>query len=153
MSLNLNRTVKIYIPIFFLICTVTASLMSLPFGKLADRLKRKSVLILSYSLFGLMCFMSILVQSFLGLVFVFVLYGLHKAAIDPVQRTFISELSPVKYRASTLGAFQMIIGLCALPASIIAGLLIDNFSFHAPFYFSLGLTIVSIILMFFVKER
>jgi MFS family permease len=141
------------VPIFFLISTVTTSLMSLPFGKLADKLNRKTVLILSYLLFGLTCLGSILVRSFLGLVSLFVLYGLHKAAIDPVQRTFVSELSPVKYRASTLGAFQMIVGLCALPASIVAGLLIDNCGFHASFYFSLGLTAISILLMFFVKEN
>lgn len=127
--------------------------MSLPFGKLADKLTRKTVLTISYLLFGLTCLGSILVQSFLGLVFVFVLYGLHKAAIDPVQRTFVSELCPVKYRASTIGAFQMLVGLCALPASVIAGLLIDNFGFHAPFYFSLGLTAISVLLMFFVKEK
>ncbi len=142
-----------FIPVFFLISTITASLMSLPFGKLADKLTRKTVLTISYLLFGLTCLESILVQSFLGLVFVFVLYGLHKAAIDPVQRTFVSELCPVKYRASTIGAFQMIVGLFALPASVIAGLLIDNFGFHAPFYFSLGLTAISVLLMFFVKER
>lgn len=141
------------IPLFFLISTVTASLMSMPFGVFADKLKRKTVLIAAYVLFGLMCLVSIFVQSFLWLVVVFILYGLHKAALDPVQRTFVSELSPIKYRASTIGAFQMIIGLCALPASIIAGLLIDHLGFHASFYFSLGLTIISVLLLFFVKER
>jgi len=75
------------------------------------------------------------------------------AAIDPVQRTFVSELSPVTYRASTIGASQMIVGLWALPASVIAGLLIDSFGFHAPFYFSLGLTAISVLLMLFVKEK
>jgi MFS family permease len=142
-----------FVPVLYLVFTVTASVMSLPFGKLADKLKRKTVLLVSYFLFGFMCLGFILIKSYLGLVLMFVLYGLHKAALDPVQRTFVSELSPVKYRASTLGAFQMIVGLCALPASIIAGLLWVNFGMFAPFYFSSGLTTVSIILMCFVKEK
>ncbi len=132
--------------------TAVASIMSFPFGKLADKLKRKTVLILSYVLFGLMCFGFIYVKTYLGIIMLFAAYGLHKAAIDPVQRTLVSELSPAEYRASTLGAFQMVTGLCALPASLLAGLLWVNFEKFAPFYFSLSLTALATILMLFVKE-
>ena len=138
--------------LLYLEFTAVASVMSLPFGKLADKLKRKTVLILSYFLFGLMCFGFIFVKSYLGIITLFVVYGLHKAAIDPVQRTLVSELSPLKYRASTLGAFQMVTGLCALPASLLAGLLWVNFGKSVPFYFSLSLTVLAIILMLFIEE-
>jgi len=141
-----------FIPVLYLVFTAVASLMSLPFGKLTDKLKRKTVLILSYLLFGLMCLGFIYVKSYWGIIILFVLYGLHKAAIEPVQRTFVSELSPTRYRASTLGAFQMVTGLCALPASLIAGLLWVNFGMFSPFYFSLGLTSLTAFLMIFVKE-
>lgn len=138
--------------LLYLEFTAVASLMSLPFGKLADKLKRRTVLILSYLLFGLMCFGFIYAKSYLGIIMLFAVYGLHKAAIDPVQRTLVSELSPLKYRASTLGAFQMVTGLCALPASLLAGLLWVNLGKSAPFYFSLSLTALVTILMLFVKE-
>lgn len=138
--------------LLYLEFTAIASLMSLPFGKLADKLKRKTVLILSYFLFGLMCFGFIFVKSYLGIIVLFAVYGLHKAAIDPVQRTLVSELSPLKYRASTLGAFQMVTGLCALPASLLAGLLWVNFGKSVPFYFSLSLTALATILMLFIEE-
>jgi MFS family permease len=140
------------IPIFYLAFIGTASFMSLPFGKLSDRLKRKTVLMISYFLFGLMCFIFIFVKSNLGIILSFILYGLHKAGMVPVQRAFVSELSPKKYRASVLGGFQMIVGLCALPASVIAGFLWVSFGMFAPFYFSLCLTILTMILMLFVKE-
>jgi MFS family permease len=142
-----------FIQVLYLIFTITAFLISLPFGKLADKISRKFVLILSYSLWGVLCLGFILTQTYIGTVLLFVLYGLHLGAIQPVQRTFVSELSPVEYRASMLGAFQMVIGLCALPASVIAGLLWDSFDKFAPFYFSLGLTILAIALMLFVKEQ
>ena len=60
---------------------------------------------------------------------------------------------PPAFRASCLGGFQMIIGLCALPASLIAGLLWEGFGPSAPFYFSLGLTLVAGFLLVFVRER
>ena len=142
-----------HIPVLYLVFTAVASLMSLPFGKLADKLSRKAVLVLSYFFWGLTCLGFIYIKSYMGVVLLFVLYGLHKAAMEPVQRTFVSELSPTRYRASVLGAFQMIVGLCALPASLIAGLLWSNFEMITPFYFSLALTGLAVALMFFVKEQ
>jgi MFS family permease len=94
----------------------------------------------------------IYVTSLVGVAFLFVVYGLHKGAIEPVQRAFVSELSPLDYRASTLGTFQMVVGLCALPASLIAGFLWISLGRLAPFYFSLSLTVPAIVLMLFVKE-
>jgi len=141
-----------FIPVLYLVFTGVASLFSFPFGKLADRLNRKVVLILSYSFWGLVCLGSIYVKSHVGIVSLFALYGLHRAALEPVQRVFVSELSPIKHRASMLGAFQMVVGLCALPASVIAGFLWTGFGKFTPFYVSLVLTSLTIVLMLFVKE-
>jgi len=141
-----------FIPVLYLVFTGVASLFSLPFGKLADRLTRKFVLVLSYLFWGLVCLGFVYVESYVNIVFLFALYGLHRAALEPVQRTFVSELSPPKYRASMLGTFQMIVGLCALPASVIAGFLWISFGKFTPFYVSLVLTSLTIVLMLFVKE-
>ena len=142
-----------FVPVLYLVFTAVAALFSLPFGKLSDKIGRKSVLILSYSFWGLVCLSFIFIQSYLSIILTFVLYGLHLGALHPVQKTFVSELAPTEYRASTLGEFQMVIGLCALPASLIAGILWDKISLFTPFYFSLGLTILSITMLMFVKEK
>jgi len=142
-----------FIPILYLVFTAVASLVSLPFGKLADKLGRKKVLILAYIFWGLVCFGFIYVTSLMGVAFLFVLYGLHRGSIEPAQRAFVSELSPIDYRASMLGTFQMVVGLCALPASLIAGVLWMSLGKLAPFYLSLSLTVPAIVLMLFVKEK
>jgi MFS family permease len=141
-----------FIPMLYLLFTAVASVMSLPFGKLADKVGRRAVLVLSYTLFGVMCLGFVYVGSFEGVIGLFVLYGLHRAAAEPVQRAFVSELSPLRYRASILGVFQLIVGLCALPASLIAGVLWETFAKFAPFVFSLSLTLLAIVLTGFVKE-
>ena len=144
---------KAFVPVFYLIFTAVASLLSLPFGKLADIVGRKSILILSYVIWALMCVGFILFESLAGIALLFVLYGLHKAAIEPVQRTLVSELSPERYRASMLGTFQLVVGVCALPASVIAGFLWVNLRKLVPFTFSLALAIVATVLLLFVRER
>jgi len=139
--------------LFYLIFTVAASVMSFPFGWLADKVGRRAVLILSFVFWGLVCLGFTYANSLLFFGLLFVVYGLHKAAIEPVQKALVSELSPVDYRASTLGAFQMIIGLFAFPASFLAGLLWTSFGKSTPFHFSLVMTTVATILLFFIKEN
>ncbi len=142
-----------FVPVLYLIFTAVASLFSLPFGKLADRVGRKSVLMLGYLFWGLVCTSFIFIRSYVAVALTFVVYGLHKGALEPVQRTFVSELAPTEYRASTLGAFQMVTGLCGLPASLATGILWDRVDMFAPFYFSLALTILSAILLVFINEK
>jgi len=143
----------IFVPVLYLIFTIFAALFSLPFGKLSDRVGRKKVLFITYGLWGLVCLGFIFIHSYLGILLIFVFYGMHRAGMDTVQKTFVCELVPVEYRATGLGGFQMVIGLCALPASLIAGILWDEISIATPLYFSIGLTVVSAILLLLVKEE
>ncbi|MCX5853620.1 MAG: MFS transporter [Deltaproteobacteria bacterium] len=143
----------VFVPVLYLIFTAFAAISSLPFGKLSDRIGRKALMAVSFILWGGVCLIFIFVENYLAIVLSFVLYGLHRGAIDTVQKTFVSELAPEDYRASGLGGFQMVIGLCALPASLIAGLLWDRISINAPFYLSLVLTVTASIILLFVNER
>jgi MFS family permease len=142
-----------WIPVLYLVFTAVASLFSLPFGRLSDRTSRKFVLILSFIFWVVVCLSIILAHSRLTIITAFVFYGLHKGAMEPVQKTLVAELAPVAYRSSSLGGFQMIIGLCALPASLIAGIMWEKLGIFIPFYFSLGLTIIAGIILLFIKER
>lgn len=141
------------VPLLYLVFTAVASVTSLPFGKLADKIGRKTVLVLSYIFWGVMCLGFVFLQSPIGIVLMFIVYGMHKGAIEPVQKAFVSEICPEKLRASFLGAFQMIIGLCALPASVIAGILWAGMNKFVPFYLSFILAAAAIGLMVFLKEE
>ena len=150
---NMLGTETAFLPVLYLTFTAIASISSLPFGKLSDKTGRKSMMFLSFVLWGLTLLSLVYVQSFSGVLLSFVLYGLHKGALEPVQRAFVSELAPIEYRATSLGGFQLVVGLCALPSSLVAGLLWDRVSISTPFYVSLGLTILAIALLVFVKEK
>ena len=141
-----------YLPIFYLIITVTAAIFSLPMGKLSDKIGRKKLMYLAFILWAAICISFILSTNSIVVVAAFVLYGLHKAALETVQKTYTSELCPDCFRATGLGVFQMAIGVCALPASLIAGFLWDKINMQAPFYLSLALSLIACFLLLFVKE-
>jgi len=142
-----------FIPVLYLIYTASASLVSLPFGHLSDRVGRKGVLLLSLFFWVLVCLSLLFAHGYTAIIIIFILYGLHKGGLETVQRTLVAELAPVKFRASCLGGFQMVMGLCALPASLVAGILWERVGMLAPFYLSLGLTVLAMGMLLFVREE
>jgi len=141
------------VPVLYLVFSAFAFLSSLPFGLLADRLGRKKVLWIGYGLWLAVCLIFILSNSKTSLVLGFLFYGLHRGALEPVSKTLVAELAPASFKASILGAYQMVIGLCALPASFIAGLLWDTWGKIVPFFLSSLLTLMAMILLIWVKEK
>lgn len=141
-----------FVPVLYLIFTGAASVLSLPFGRLSDKIGRRSVLLLSYLLWAAVCVIFLVFRHPGIIIAAFLLYGAHRGALEPVQKTFVCELCPERFRASSLGGFQMLTGLCVLPASLIAGLLWESLGMAAPYFFSLILTGGASTMLLFVKE-
>ncbi|MDO8648202.1 MAG: MFS transporter [Candidatus Peregrinibacteria bacterium] len=139
-------------PLLYLLFTVIAASLSLPFGKLADRIGRKPVMLFSFACWGATTLLLVIDSHPLVIIAAFALYGTHKAALDPVQRTMLAELAPPAFVASTMGAFQLATGVMSLPASLIAGVLWDTIGSRAPLLLSLGLTCVAAVLLLAVRE-
>lgn len=141
------------VPVLYLVFTALAFLSSIPFGRAADRMGRKPLMMASFGLWALVSLTFLLSQSWYAIAVAFVLYGAHLGSLQTVQRTFVSELSPLKFRASGIGTFRMVVGLCALPASVVAGLLWETYGLFAPFALSLALTLAAMGLLLLVREK
>jgi len=140
-----------FVPVLYLIFTMTASIMSYPFGKLADIMNRTVIIVCAFGLFGVMCSGFIFLSAY-EIPLLFVVYGLHRGALEPVQKAFVSDLAPVSRKASILGGYQMMLGVCALFSSVTAGVLWDTFGMTAPFVFSLVTSVCSSVVMLFIHE-
>ncbi|MDD5040912.1 MAG: MFS transporter [Candidatus Peribacteraceae bacterium] len=139
-------------PVLYLLYTVVAAILSMFFGKLADRIGRKWVLLFSYGCWIGVTLLFLLIRSPIGVTVAFALYGVHIASLEPVQRALVAELAPKDLVASTLGGFQMVMGFMSFFASFIAGLLWDRFGLPAPFLLSLVLTVFAGFLLLFLKD-
>ncbi|RLG35390.1 MFS transporter [Methanosarcinales archaeon] len=144
-----DETAILLYVLFYIIYT----LASIPSGMLSDKQGRKPILVGGYILFGLVSIGLIFVSGFSGILLLFAIYGICYAMIDGVQRAFVVDLAPEDLKATALGAFHTSIGLVALPGGLIAGLLWDVISPEATFVYAVILTVISVLLVAFVKER
>ena len=133
--------------------TIVSSALSLPFGKMSDRIGRKKLLVPGYITFTV-CYLGFAFASNqFSMISVFVMYGVYTAMITGVERAFISEISPPGLKATMLGLHSTVAGIALLPASMVAGLLWSSFGDKAPFILGASLSLsAAIILIIFMKN-
>ncbi len=99
------------------------ALVSVPAGVASDRFGRKRILLTGWLLYGLVYLgfarMSAGWQAWLWMVF----YGLYYALTEGVSKALIADLVAPERRGSAYGMYAAVIGMMALPASLIAGVL------------------------------
>ena len=138
--------------LLYILFNIFYALFSIPFGNLSDRIGRKKVLILGYTFFSLTSFGLAFCNSLVAFIILFALYGTVYAMIDGNQRAYVSDLAQGGLKAVALGTFHTVIGLVALPASLMAGLLWQVFGYYAVFIYG-GLMSVLAVIFFVVAAR
>ena len=140
--------------LLFFIFHITASILSMPFGKLSDKIGRKNLLVPGYVTFSLCYAGFAFANSAPAMTAVFILYGVYTAMITGVERAFVAEISPPELKGTMLGLHSTVAGVALLPASVIAGLLWNSFGAQIPFLFGAFLSLISaILLLVFMKGR
>ncbi len=99
------------------------ALLAAPFGRLSDRIGKKKILLIGYSLFSLVCLGFWISNSLSMFIIFFSLYGVSYSIIIAQQTALASDLATESLKATALGAFHTTTGLIALLSSLIAGIL------------------------------
>jgi MFS family permease len=123
------------------------ALLAGPLGALSDKIGRRLLIIGGWIAYGLVYLGFALSKSGWQIWALFGFYGVYYAATDGVAKALIADLVSVERRGTAYGLYNAAIGLTALPASVIAGLLWQGaFGWHgfgasAPFYFGAALAL------------
>jgi MFS transporter, DHA2 family, multidrug resistance protein len=109
---------------------------------LGDRIGRRRLLIIGYSLFGLASLLVLWVDTPAGLIAVRALLGLGGAMIMPATLSMIRSLfTDTRERALALGLWAAVAGAGAALGPIVGGALLELFSWHAAFLVNVPLMV------------
>jgi len=100
----------------------TSILVYLPAGKLADRIGRKPVVILTFISFALFPLAVILATNFALLVIAFMIGGLREIG-EPARKAMIVDFAKDSLRARSVGLYYLVRSLSITPAAALGGLL------------------------------
>lgn len=136
------------IPLIYMFYNLVYGIFAIPAGELSDRIGRKTIIIAGYMIFGITAVGMGIVKSYWPLWLLFATYGIYMAIVESVQRAYIADMAQPDMRGTALGLYQGAIGIAALPAGIIAGLLWDVtiVGMRATFAFSGIISAIAVVL-------
>ena len=141
------------ITLMLVLFNATYAAVSVPAGRLSDRLGRRRVIAMGWGIYALVYLGFALASELWQIWVLFAGYGLYYGVVEGTARAFVADLVPAEKRGTAYGLYHGTVGLTLLPASLIAGWLWQTYSPQAPFFFGAALAAAATVgMLFFVRE-
>lgn len=108
--------------LLYALFNVSFVFISIPIGKLGDIVGRKYIIILGYLIYIIMNLGFIFATQKWQIIILFLMFGIFYSIDEAQGKAFITDIEKDR-RATAIGAYNFIVGLIYLLASVIAGLL------------------------------
>jgi MFS family permease len=130
----------------------TSILVYIPAGKLADRIGRKPIVIVTFISFALFPLAIILATNFALLVIAFIIGGLREIG-EPARKAMIVDFAKDSLRARSVGLYYLVRSLSITPAAALGGLL-WNVDPRTPFVAAVAMGVIgTLVFAATVEER
>jgi MFS family permease len=140
-------------PLLWALHHVVKSAASAKAGELADRFGRRRMLALGWLTYAAIYAGFAFAHSRLAITGLFVIYGLYFALVGGAGKALVSELTAAEARARGFGVYHLCVGLAALPASLLFGLLYQGLGAAPAFLTGAGLALAAVALLPLSRPR
>lgn len=140
-----------YLPLVFVLYTITFAIFSGPAGILSDRIGHRNTFMIGMAIFSATYFFFASVTTIAGLLVLFAIYGFYSAFTDGVGRAIVADMVGEEDRAMAYGMYNAITGVALLPGSLIFGILWDRFGSATSFYYGAALGIAAFMIFLFLR--
>ena len=130
-------------PIIWALLNGVKSLTNEPGGALSDRVGRRPTLVIGWLVYAAVYLAFAHASQQWHAWALFAVYGLYFGFTEGSERALISDIVPAERRGTAFGWFNLAVGLGALPASLIFGLIWDRVSPAAAFTLGASLAVIA----------
>jgi MFS family permease len=110
-----------HVALLYGLSNVSFTVLSVPIGRLGDRIGRRTIIAASYGIYALLAFGFAVATTRTTVILLFIVYGVFYAIDEGQTKAYIADLVPDETRATAIGAYGFVTALVYLPASLLAG--------------------------------
>lgn len=129
------------IPLLWIVLHLSKAASSMPAGILSDRVGRPRLIIAGWVIYAAAYAGFAVADQPWQIWTLFIVYGLFFGLTEGVEKAYVADLAPAPLRGTAYGLYHAAVGLAALPASILMGMLWDRFGAPTAFLVGAGLAL------------
>ncbi|MFA6448498.1 MAG: MFS transporter [bacterium] len=136
-----------FVPLLWAALHVTKVIFSVYGGNLSDRVGRRRVIVGGWLVYaGVYAGFAFAVGATAAWL-LFIVYGIYFGFTEGVEKAFVADIVPREVSGTAFGAFNLVVGLCALPSSLLMGRVWDSFGHRYAFLLGASLACVAAVLL------
>lgn len=121
-------------------------------GQLSDRVGPRAMILAGWLFYAAIYLTFGWLSSAPWLIAVFLAYGIYFGLVEPAERAWVASLVPPHLRGTAFGWYHCAVGLAALPASVVFGLLWQQWGAVVAFSAGGGIAALAALLLRGVRE-
>lgn len=141
-----------FIPMLWVLLHIVKMASSTPGGALSDKFGRKKIIVAGWIIYFLVYLGFAFAKNTAQIWILFPIYGFFFGLTESAEKAFVADLVKSEVRGSAYGVYNFAIGIGALPASVIMGVLWQRFGVVTAFSFGAILAVISAFLLLMVKS-
>ena len=141
------------LPLLWMTLHFSKVVSSLFGGSLSDKFGRKPVIAVGWAIYALVYLGFAFVDSAWQCWVLFIIYGSYFGLTEGVEKAFVADLVPEEKRGTAYGVYNLAYGIAVFPASLIFGLIWNEFGVMAAFLTSSVISILALIFLTTVKPE
>lgn len=121
-------------------------------GNFSDRFGRKPIIVSGWLYYAFIYLAFALVTQRETVVAVFLAYGVFHGLCEPSEKALVADLAPKALRGTAFGYYNLVVGLFALPASLLFGVVAQAWNYPSAFAVGAALAGLASLLLFLIPS-
>ncbi len=137
-----------FVPLMWAGIHVVKSAVSFASGSWSDRIGRRAVISIGWVVYAIVYAGFAFSTSLTALLTWFIIYGFYFGFAEGTEKALVADLAPASRRGTAFGIYNAVVGLGALTASIVFGVLWSTFGVAVAFGTGAALAAIATVLLF-----